>query len=78
MSEIARVKRGNNNMETAEEFFIWEACAEYADGTSVKKTFPYAENGNYFLENERQQELEEWLIGYHEDCTWYSVVCIAE
>lgn len=55
---------------------MWEACAEYADGTFVRKTFPYAEGGNYHLENERQQQLEEWLIGYHDDCTWYSVVYI--
>ena len=64
--------------EGRKDFIMWEACAEYADGTSVRKTFPYLENGNYHLENERQQELEEWLIGYHEDCTWYSVNYIAE
>lgn len=60
------------------DLIMWEACAEYADGTSIRKTFSYIENGNYYLENKRQQELEEWLIGYHEDCTWYSVNYIAE
>ena len=52
---------------------MWEARAEYADGTTVERTFPYNEDGNYSRENERQYELECWLIGYHEDCIWYSV-----
>ena len=52
---------------------MWEACAEYADGTSIRKTFPYNENGNYSRENERQYELECWLIERHPGCTWYNV-----
>lgn len=55
---------------------MWEASATYGDGTYVKKYFPYKENGNYYLENEMQYELEEWLIDYHENCTWYSVVYV--
>jgi hypothetical protein len=35
-------------------------------------------DAGYRLENERQQELEEWLIGYHDDCTWYSVVYVGD
>lgn len=53
---------------------MWEASAEYADGTSVTKLFPYNEDGNYHLEEERKYELECWLLDYHEGCTWYSVV----
>jgi len=50
----------------------WEAVAEYADGTCVNKLFPYNE-ANYSAENERQFEIESWLISKHEDCVWYSV-----
>lgn len=57
---------------------MWLASAEYADGTRIERQFPYMENGNYHLENERQQELEEWLIGYHDDCTWCSVVYVGD
>lgn len=52
---------------------MWEAVAEYADGTTVRKYFTYNENGNWLAENERQHELEEWLLNYHDDCTFYSV-----
>lgn len=52
---------------------MWEAIAEYADGTSIDKYFPYNENGNYSMECERQQDLEEWLLEQHEGCIWYSV-----
>ena len=55
---------------------MWIASAEYADGTRVEQQCPYMENGNYYRENERQQELEEWLIGYHDNCTWYSVAYV--
>lgn len=64
-------------MQGRKDLIMWEACAEYADGTSIRKTFSYIEKGDYYLENKRQQELEEWLIEYHEDCTWYSVNYIA-
>lgn len=52
---------------------MWIAEAEYADGFSVIKNFPYRENGNYHAECERQHELEEWLVTRHEGCTSYSV-----
>lgn len=56
----------------------WEAVAEYADGTTVRKLIPYNECGNHLLENERQFEIESWLIATHEDCIWLSVNCIEE
>lgn len=52
---------------------MWIARAEYADGTSVEKRFPYHEHGVYERECERQYELECWLIERHDGCTWYSV-----
>lgn len=57
---------------------VWEAVAEYADGTTVRELFPYHECGNASRENERQYEIESWLIATHEDCIWYSVGCIEE
>ena len=51
-------------------FGMWEVRAEYADGTSLEKYFPYYEDEN---ENERQYDLECYAIKYHDDCTWYSV-----
>lgn len=52
---------------------MWNAVAEYADGTRIEKDFPYNEGGNYNAECERQYELEAWLIEQHEGCTFYSV-----
>ena len=52
---------------------MWNAVAEYADGTRIEKNFPYYEDGNYQAECERQHELEAWLIEQHEGCTFYSV-----
>ena len=52
---------------------MWNAVAEYADGTRIEKNFPYYEDGNYQAECERQYELEAWLIERHEGCTFYSV-----
>lgn len=57
---------------------MWEAKAEYADGTSVVRRVPYRENGDYLAEGQTQYELEEWLLSYHENCTWYSVVFVEE
>lgn len=52
----------------------WIARAEYEDGTTVEKSFPYRENGDYNAECERQYELECWLIeGRDSVPTWYSV-----
>ena len=52
---------------------MWVAEARYADGTEICKYFPYNENGNYLAENERQYELECWLLEQHDGCIWYSV-----
>lgn len=54
---------------------MWEAVAEYADGTSVRRLFEYDDRRN---ENEQQQDLECWLIERHEGCMWYSVNYINE
>lgn len=52
---------------------MWHAVAEYLDGTVIDQYFPYNENGSYQRENDRQYELECWLIEAHEECTYYSV-----
>lgn len=57
---------------------VWIARAEYADGSSVEEVFPYAEGGDIRLENQRQYDLECWLIEGHEGCTWYSVDYVAD
>ena len=54
---------------------MWEAVAEYEDGTSVRRLFAYSERQN---ENEQQFEIECWLTSYHLGCTWYSVNYISE
>lgn len=56
----------------------WEACADYADGTSICKLFPYDEHDSYKEESERQYELEAWLLSRQEGCTWYSVNLMKE
>lgn len=57
---------------------MWEAIARYDDGTEIVKYFPYREHDNYDLECERQYEIEEWLIGQHNGCTFYSVGYVEE
>ena len=60
---------------------MWEAIAEYMDGTRIEKLFPYQENGNWLLENKRQNELECWLIEQAEEykgCIFYSVAYVDE
>ena len=60
---------------------MWEAIAEYMDGTRIEKLFPYQENGNWLLENKRQNELECWLIEQteeHKGCIFYSVCYVDE
>lgn len=49
---------------------MWEARAEYADGSSVCR---YFEQSPYKTDNECQQDIEEWLICRKDGCTWYSV-----
>ena len=50
--------------------YWWEARAEYADGTSIDRTFPFREDMD---EDEQQYQLECWLIERNKDCTWYTV-----
>lgn len=57
---------------------MWEAYAQYADGTEIRQYFTYQENDNWQSENERQYELECWLIERHPGCTFYSVSYITE
>lgn len=54
---------------------MWEARAEYADGTSV---WQYFEADDRKSENEQQHEIECWLIERNKDCTWYSVNWVQE
>ena len=50
---------------------MWEARAEYADGTTVERFYDYT--GSRLSDGDIQYELEEWLITHHDGCTWYSV-----
>lgn len=52
---------------------IWEAKAQYKDGTAVDRLFEYNENQP---ESEQQYQIECWLIERHDGCTWYSVDCL--
>jgi hypothetical protein len=49
---------------------MWEARAEYADGTAIERLFESNPNKN---ENDEQYEIESWLISQRDGCTWYSV-----
>lgn len=57
---------------------MWNAVAEYEDGTRIEKNFIYRENGNYVAECEKQYQLECWLIEQHEGCTYYSVSYVGD
>lgn len=51
------------------------------DGTRIEKLFPYQENGNWLLENKRQNELECRLIEQaeeHKGCIFYNVAYVDE
>ncbi len=54
---------------------MWEARAEYEDGTSIERYFEYDESTN---DSDQQHEIEEWLIERKPGCTWYSVNYVAE
>lgn len=56
----------------------WLAEAQYEDGTEVRRIFPYLANDNYATECKEQAKYEEWLLTYHEGCTWYSVVYVED
>lgn len=49
---------------------MWEARAEYADGTTVERLFSYDESRG---EAEQIHDIEWWLLSRHDNCTWYSV-----
>lgn len=51
---------------------MWEARADYADGTRVIRYFE--DDGRN--DADQQYDLECWLIERHPDCTWYSVCWI--
>lgn len=53
--------------------YIWEAYAEYADGTSVRRQF---EPNVAIGEAEDQSIIEAWLVERKEDCTFYSVEAV--
>lgn len=57
---------------------MWNAVAEYADGTRIERNFPYNEGFSYIAECERQHELETWLLEQHEGCIFLSVSFIEE
>lgn len=54
---------------------MWEARAEYEDGTIVERYFESDPQKN---ESDEQFEIEEWLIERHDGCTWYSVNWVME
>lgn len=54
---------------------MWEARAEYADGTSIERLF---ESNPRMNEADEQYNIECWLLSAHKDCTWYSVNWICE
>lgn len=49
----------------------WEACAEYANGTTINSRFEYRETESA---EDQQYALECWLANKHPDITWMSVV----
>lgn len=57
--------------------YCWIAYAEYADGSSFERTFPYNEE-NSFSEQERQYELEEYLVNRYPECIYYSVAVVED
>lgn len=54
---------------------MWEAYAEYSDGTSVRRLYAYQDR---ISDNDQQYNLECWLIGRHPGCTFYTVNFIEE
>lgn len=50
--------------------YLWEGRAEYSDGTTYERYFTYDPERN---ESEQQFEIEEFLVGRKDGCTWWSV-----
>lgn len=49
--------------------YFW-ARAEYADGTTYERYFTYDQERS---ESEQEFEIEEFLVGRKDKCTWWSV-----
>lgn len=49
---------------------MWEAEAEYPDGTIVKHLFEYNSKQS---DEEQRNKIYDWLIAQHPDCLWYTV-----
>ena len=53
---------------------IWNAYAEYEDGTIIDKNFTnYCSNNTYEDECDYPYYLEDWLINQHQNITFYSI-----
>lgn len=52
---------------------MWNVRADYEDGTYIDEDI-YSDDAS----DDKQYELEEWLIMRHEGCTFYSAVWINE
>lgn len=53
---------------------MWEARAEYEDGSTVLRYF--SDNGK--PDAEQEYDLECWLLERHKGCVWYSVNWVNE
>lgn len=56
---------------------LWNAYAEYEDGTIIDVDIPH-DTHTYADECDYQQYLEEWLMNQHNRITFYSVSIIDE
>lgn len=54
---------------------MWEAKAEYADGSYINR---YFDDNPDMGDAEQRYEIEAWLLDRRENCTFYSVDWIAE
>ncbi|MBQ1291367.1 MAG: hypothetical protein IIY28_08475 [Lachnospiraceae bacterium] len=54
---------------------MWEARAEYEDGTWIDQYFDYNDRKS---DADQQYEIECWLLERHPKCTWYSVDYVNE
>lgn len=61
--------------DTETEAFMWEARAEYEDGTTIERLF--CDNPS-MSDEDRQYQLECWLVERHPGCVWYSVNWLQE
>lgn len=59
-------------MEVVNMMSVWNAYAEYEDGTIIDVDIPH-NTDTYEDECDYQQYLEEWLMYQHQDIIFYSV-----